>query len=183
MNDTLPTVWEAEPHTLAKHGILRTYLEAWAAILGNSSLGTELLFVDGFAGPGEYRGGEPGSPIVALNSILEHKQQFPKSIRLRFIEIDKRRHEHLCGRLSQETTRVAKSPRVIVDTPVHGNCDLEIRKLIETRKQNQQPLGPALFFLDQFGYSKVPMSLIRAIMAESTCEVFSYLNGQRMNTY
>ena len=27
------------------------------------------------------------------------------------------------------------------------------------------------------------MSLIRDIMAESHCEVFSYLNGQRMNTY
>ena len=23
MTDNLPTVWEAEPHTLAKHGILR----------------------------------------------------------------------------------------------------------------------------------------------------------------
>ena len=183
MNDTLPTVWDAEPHTLAKHGILRTYLEAWAAILGNSGLGTELLFVDGFAGPGEYVDGEPGSPIVALNAILEHTRPFPKSVRLRFIELDERRHAHLSKRLAKETARITKGSRVIVDAPIHGSCESEIRKLIASRKQHQQSLGPALFFLDQFGYSKVPMSLVRAIMAESTCEVFSYLNGQRMNAY
>ena len=78
MTDNLPTVWEAEPHTLAKHGILRTYLEAWAAILSNARFGTELLFVDGFAGPGEYLLGEPGSPIVALNSILNHDRSLTK---------------------------------------------------------------------------------------------------------
>ena len=33
--DTLPTVWDAERHTLAKHGILKTYLEAWVAILSH----------------------------------------------------------------------------------------------------------------------------------------------------
>ena len=183
MVDILPTVWEAEPHTLAKHGILKTYLQAWAAILGNSGLGTELLFVDGFAGPGEYRKGEPGSPIVALNSILEHNRSLPKSIRLRFIELDEPRHAHLSKRLAQETERIARNPRVIVDLPICGSCESEIQKLIANRKQHQQPLGPALFFLDQFGYSKVPMSLIQAIMAEPTCEVFSYLNGQRMNAY
>lgn len=183
MVDTLPTVWEAEPHTLAKHGILRTYLEAWAAILGNSQFGSELLFVDGFAGPGRYIGGEPGSPIVALNSILEHNRPFPKNVRLRFIELDDDRHRHLATCLIQENARIATSPRVIVEAPIRGDCESEIRKLIAQRKQDKQPLGPALFFLDQFGYSQVPMSLIRAIMAERQCEVFSYLNGQRMNNF
>ena len=28
----------------------------------------EILYIDGFAGPGEYEGGEPGSPIIALET-------------------------------------------------------------------------------------------------------------------
>ena len=181
--DTLPTIWTAEPHTLAKHGILRTYLEAWVAILSKSPFATELLYVDGFAGPGEYRKGEPGSPIVALNSVLDHSRELPKRIRLRFIELDQRRHAHLTKCLEQESARVAAGGFIIVEAPILGDCEAEIRKLIAQRKRDKRTLGPALFFLDQFGYSQVSMSLVCAIMEEEKCEVFSYLNSQRMNTF
>ena len=183
MADTLPTVWEAEPHTLAKHGILKTYLEAWAAILSKSRFGSELLFVDGFAGPGRYMGGELGSPFVALNSILAHSLPLQKGVRLCFIELDTDRHRHLAECLVQQNARIAASPRVIAEVPILGDCRTEIRRLIAQRKRDKKSVGPALFFLDQFGYSQVPMSLIRAIMKERQCEVFSYLNGQRMNSY
>ena len=51
-------IWDLLPHTATKHEILRLYLGAWFPILG---IGTarELYYFDGFAGPGEYIGGEP----------------------------------------------------------------------------------------------------------------------------
>lgn len=64
------TVWTLEDHTLAKHRILRGYLEAWLPIMG--SWCPRLVLVDGFAGPGIYKKGEPGSPIVMLNAYLKH---------------------------------------------------------------------------------------------------------------
>jgi hypothetical protein len=30
------------------------------------------LYIDGFAGPGEYQGKEPGSPVLALQVVTEH---------------------------------------------------------------------------------------------------------------
>ena len=53
MASTKDTVWELEPHTRAKHEILKRYLQAWVPIL---SLGRfpKVLYVDGFAGPGIY---------------------------------------------------------------------------------------------------------------------------------
>lgn len=33
MKDNLPVVWRAEPHTPAKHAILKRYLDAWIPIL------------------------------------------------------------------------------------------------------------------------------------------------------
>ena len=59
------TVWELEPHTRAKHEILRRYLQAWMVILSQGRF-PEILYIDGFAGPGEYAGGETGSPITPL---------------------------------------------------------------------------------------------------------------------
>jgi len=64
------TQWPLEPHTAAKHEILRRYLNAWFPILGSHH--GRVVFLDGFAGPGIYSHGEPGSPIVALRTLFEH---------------------------------------------------------------------------------------------------------------
>ncbi len=79
MSDELPTVWPLEPHTEAKHAILKSYLQAWAPILARRAkkLGLEnkpLRFIDGFAGPGIYEKGEPGSPVLAVNAIFESRR-------------------------------------------------------------------------------------------------------------
>jgi three-Cys-motif partner protein len=65
------THWELLPHTQAKHEILRRYLEAWLPIMATWQ--GRIVFVDGFAGPGRYSGGEPGSPLIALHTLLEHE--------------------------------------------------------------------------------------------------------------
>ena len=62
------TVWELEPHTRAKHAILKRYLQAWTPTL---SLGgfPQIAYIDGFAGPGKYSKGEDGSPVIALSFV------------------------------------------------------------------------------------------------------------------
>lgn len=65
------TVWRIEAHTKAKHRILRGHLDARLPIM--SANNGRLVYIDGFAGPGVYADGEPGSPIIALKSFLEHK--------------------------------------------------------------------------------------------------------------
>ena len=67
-------IWPIEPHTKAKHGILRRYLQAWFPIIAFSG-SPRLVYVDGFAGPGEYDGGEEGSPAIAMRTLIEHKSR------------------------------------------------------------------------------------------------------------
>ena len=57
------TLWPIEPHTRGKHMLLREYLNAWLPIMMGSN--DRVLFIDAFAGPGEYEGGEDGSPVDA----------------------------------------------------------------------------------------------------------------------
>ena len=64
------TIWDKQPHTRAKHEILRRYLDAWLPIM--SRYNERLLILDGFAGPGEYTDGSDGSPLIAVNALIQH---------------------------------------------------------------------------------------------------------------
>jgi len=64
------TTWDIEPHTAVKHKILQNYLSAWFPILNRYH--RRVIYLDGFSGPGIYKGGEPGSPIIALRTANEH---------------------------------------------------------------------------------------------------------------
>ena len=88
------TIWKIEPHTEAKHEILRRYLEAWLPIM--SRYHARIVYLDGFAGPGVYLGGEYGSPVIAIETAVKHVLQANfKEIVFFFIERDKRRAEML----------------------------------------------------------------------------------------
>lgn len=60
-------LWKRDDQTQGKHLVLQHYLTGWFPILGRSN--DRLLFVDGFAGPGEYADGEQGSPLIALECV------------------------------------------------------------------------------------------------------------------
>ena len=63
-----------------------------------------LLLVDGFAGPGQYAGGEPGSPLVMLDALLNHARfEHLQDVRFLylFIEQDARRVRHLRQELAK----------------------------------------------------------------------------------
>src|ERR1039458_2529045 len=101
-----PILWDLEPHTAAKHRVLRAYLDAWIPVMAQQALrvhrlSTEpprLLLVDGFAGPGRYATGEPGSPLIMLEALLSHaafERLGGVSFVFLFIEHDERRVDRL----------------------------------------------------------------------------------------
>lgn len=94
------TIWELEPHTAAKHEILRRYLQAWAPILSQGKF-PNLVIVDGFAGPGRYSRGEEGSPIISIKAVTEQ----PGRSKLKSISTSLNLIENA------PTTWTAKSPR------------------------------------------------------------------------
>lgn len=189
MSDSLPTIWEAEPHTFAKHAILKRYLDAWLPILTRQSTGVavrskrQILYIDGFAGPGKYLGGEAGSPVIALTAALEHTAKFPTPVRMVFIEQDTERHQILSQTLGPLMERASKSKNVVADHPLQGDCEVVLSNLLNQSEKSGIAFGPALAFLDQFGYSSVPMDLIGRILRFGECEVFTYLNYSHMNRF
>src|ERR1700731_762403 len=96
------TTWPLEPHTRAKHEILKRYLQAWMVILSQGRF-PEILYIDGFAGPGEYSGGEVGSPIIALDTSLAYKPPLTAKVHFLFVDKDEDRANHLRKLIEQRS--------------------------------------------------------------------------------
>jgi three-Cys-motif partner protein len=193
MTDPLPTTWEIEAHTEAKHAILGRYLDAWFPILSRQSHNVgkrsgkqptkEILFIDGFAGPGEYVNKEPGSPVIALKSALNHRLSFPIPVRMLFIEQRADRFAHLNQVIAPLLEQARSSQNLHAVDPRQGDCDVVLNELLDEGEQSKIEFGPALAFLDQFGYGAVSMELITRILSYPQCEVFTYLNYLEMNRW
>ncbi len=184
MADPKETVYEAEPHTKAKHQILEAYLKRFFLILSRQSAqvgsSKRLLYVDGFAGAGEYVGSVAGSPLVAIRAA-QTAAHSTVPIQIRLIEKRHDRVENLRQLLLQSKSQL---PAFIqVDDPIEGECEPAVLEMVEREEAAKGTLGPAFFFLDQFGYSSFSMGLVAKILGHPMCEVFSYLNWNMLHPF
>lgn len=89
----------------AKHSIVRKYLAAWLPKLSHNRCRTytRIIYVDGFAGPGYYESGEEGSPVIALELALNHKNLnlHGPDINFIFIEYEKKKSDKLLSSLKK----------------------------------------------------------------------------------
>lgn len=188
MSDPKPTVYEADPHTRAKHRILKAYLERWLPILDKQAQLVKrgkqrLLYVDGFAGAGEYEDSVPGSPLIPIETAMGHSHQFSCPIEIRLIEKRPDRVNHLKNLIKAKKATLVGNANLVIPDPIEGDCEQEVRNLVTACVRSGQPLGPAFFFLDQFGYSSFSMDLVNTILRHDICEVFSYLNWNLLHPF
>ncbi len=157
------TVWQLDPHTRAKHSILRRYLHAYYPKLGSTR--ARIDFVDGFAGPGVYRGGEPGSPIIALDALAEHRH-LPRMANCKFaflfIEEDPARFEMLRGILGRR--RDPSNVEVAVRCGTFVDHIGEAFDGLETlRDAGALPQRPSFVMVDPFGPKGLPLDVLRRL--------------------
>lgn len=162
--------WTLERHTRAKHKILQEYLKAWFPIMASQS---RVVYMDGFAGPGTYSGGEEGSPVIAIRTAKEHilRDRF-RQIVFWFIE----KNPQTCNRLKQVlTTKFPdlknKPDDTILYSVVNAQFSDHVQEKLEEIEYTQQRLAPTFALLDPFGFSGLPMSLISTILKHEKCEV------------
>jgi three-Cys-motif partner protein len=179
-----PILWPLDDHTRAKHQVLAGYLSAWLPIMGQQAMKIQrlgkdpprLLIVDGFCGPGRYEGGEDGSPLIMLKTLLEHdafermSEGGVEFIYL-FIEHDKRRIDHLNAELAG-----MEIPDNVSVTVEHGEFETTFGKIVDdTHGKEGVTLVPTFAFVDPFGYSFTPMSLAGKFLGFQRCEALFFL--------
>ena len=164
-------IWDLEPHTEAKHRILREYLKAWFPILSNSGRFNSLFYVDGFAGPGIYSKGEDGSPIVAIKTARDHAL-FDSLRKIHFIFIEK--DQERCDNLNQ----IINSMKDAGEIPEKFSChvynsefDTAMNLILDQLREEGSGLIGSFIFIDPFGYSGMPMNLMKRLMSNLSCEI------------
>ncbi len=173
-------LWPLEPQTVGKHKVLRAYLNAWLPILG--SWAGRILFIDGFAGPGEYAGGEPGSPVIALDALIEHnlKHAIKAEVIFFFIERDEERARHL-NTLVQG--RIAKLPAKCKVHVLPGDFTKLMNEALNALEKDNKGLAPAFLMIDPFGVSDVPLEIVRRVLQHDSAEVYVSFMYEAINRF
>lgn len=163
------TLWELQPHTVGKHRVLESYLGAWLPIL--SSWNKRIRFVDAFAGPGEYSGGEPGSPMIALQTLVEHsaRPRMDCEFSYVFIEATKPRFDHLKDVLTRIDDRLPSNCRY---QTVNSTFDESLTRVMDQLDRENKSLEPTLVMIDPFGIKGVSMNVIQRILQHPSTEVY-----------
>ena len=160
------TIWSLDSHTRGKHMVLQNYMNAWLPII--LSRYERALFVDAFAGPGEYENGEPGSPIIAMRALADHARQEMMTGRMDyvFIEKDDKRAAHLKTVIEREKANVPSICKII---SFNDAFECIFPKLVNFLESNNVP---AFVMIDPFGVSGVSMEQVRILMEHPSTEVY-----------
>jgi three-Cys-motif partner protein len=175
----MATLWKMEPHTAAKHRILQNYLVAWLPIM--SKYNRRLVYVDGFAGPGVYEDGEPGSPIIALKAYLDHGHRHLIDAELVYVFIEE--NAARVRRLKKEVAHLGELPKNVVVEIIEGGFQDRFAEVLDEVDQQGANLAPTFAFIDPFGYSDAPMDLSGRFLQFDRCEVLIYVPLRHVNRF
>ncbi|GAB2606369.1 hypothetical protein GCM10027168_44050 [Streptomyces capparidis] len=169
-------LWRLEPATAAKHRLYKSYFDAWWPILLQPSARTgrswsKVTFLDAFAGPGRYEGGEEGSPVFNLRGLLNHNLLHKmglsrERVQLIFIERDRACYEHLVGELHANFGPLDQLPVRVEVRQGEAGHDSE-RILTELKAWGQPILG----VFDSWGNVNTPLTVMRRIAENPASEV------------
>ncbi len=158
-------LWECPPRTKAKLEILKDYLGAWFGILANTGF-RHVYYIDGFCGPGEYLGGEEGSPVIAArlaSSTAQKYQGFKAS--LIFIDSDPKALTHL--RTLDAIKNQHSNVKIVLKEGAFTDETESIKEVL-----NQNPNSPTFSFIDPFGFGHSPIEKIKLLMHNQRSEIF-----------
>ncbi len=160
MAKPMQSLWDIEPHTKAKHEILERYLDAWFPIL--ATYNQRIVYIDGFCGPGRYKGGEDGSPIIAIKKALNHFGRL-QNREISFIFIDERKDR--IDHLKSEIASMNIPSNFSIYTEV-SEFEKTVGQILNDLKSKNLNLAPTFAFVDPFGFKGVPFTLVKELLSK-----------------
>ncbi|MFF2189174.1 three-Cys-motif partner protein TcmP [Streptomyces sp. NPDC058155] len=123
---------------LLKHEILQGYVKPFVAKVGRWAPGGRVVYLDGYAGPGRYADGTPGSPALILDSAAEIADI--RKLDCYFVE---RRREDF---KSLKALTIEAKSRGLAAEALSGKVEKHLAYVLK-----QAEGSPLLAFIDPFG--------------------------------
>jgi three-Cys-motif partner protein len=181
-----PVTWTREDHTAAKHEVLLAFFNKWVSTHSETfaKRGSGLVRIyDGFAGPGVYTGGEPGSPLILMRALCTNPNLNGRWSEVRyefsFVEKSAARATRLRQELLRLETQMQKAgvwTNRILWLVTCGRYEDNVPKRV--------PGNSALFlFLDPFGYSHAPMTLTQDVIQQPKSDTLIFVPLSFVNRF
>lgn len=123
-------------------------------------------------------GGEPGSPIIALDEAIQHPARIQSEVAFLFIEADQDRAEYLKSLLAEK-----EIPSNFKYQVHNSKFDTVITDVLDDLEEQRRRMAPAFALVDPFGYSQTPMEVIRRLFQNPRCEVMITFMYQFINRF
>jgi three-Cys-motif partner protein len=169
-------LWDCKPRTKAKLAIVNAYLGAWFGILAAKGF-RHVVYIDGFCGPGEYKTGEDGSPVIAARMASATAAKY-SGFKATLILTDKKKAalEHL------QSLDAIKKPHSNVEIQImHGGFSDKVDEIVAYLKAH--PSSPTFSFVDPFGFGHSPFDVFKQLMHNENSEIFVNLMCGFMNRF
>lgn len=181
MTAKVGVIWHAKAHTKAKIEMLETYLSAYFPILGSSFANRDFLYIDGFAGPGEYTNHKTGSPIAAYRAALKSvhgldSRWIAGKVHCSFIERNRKRYKHLTSKLAG-MGQDEKIPFTCYQGTFIARIDKVISDFEERVKADGRQPGSIFAFIDPFGATGVSFACVRNLLENYPSEILLNLDA------
>ncbi len=173
--------WAIEPHTEAKHRILEAYLKAWFPIVSRGGF-PRVIYIDGFAGPGVYEGGPPGSPVLALLALAQQNIALHSMFEFHFVEKD----TAVVAALEGSIASLRQSGAIPSFAEVHVHAGMQFEKAYESELRPRlvrYPKAPAFALVDPFGWKGIPMRIIGDLLRRPHTEVLINFMFEEINRF
>jgi len=161
--------------TQIKHQILEKYLQAYFNVIGARH--NNLVYIDGFAGPGRYEDESTGrcalgSPMRALQ-LIANKPELAQRVNSLFIESDEHHYEELKRRVQEF---YQQHDHIKEPVTIKAKFADAIEALQRHFEDTGNSIAPTFLFVDPCGVGGAPMNCIAAIASLKWCEVFIFFN-------
>jgi three-Cys-motif partner protein len=180
--------WPREDHTKAKHELLLAFFNKWVSIhssyFAGQADGGLVRIYDGFAGPGIYAGGEPGSPLIIMRALCTNANLFRAWANVRydlhFVEKNRARAAMLQGKLEAfEQAMRDRGP----GWSENVNWSVTCGRYEENVPQPVREPSALFLFLDPFGYSHAPMELTQDLVQQPKSDTLIFLPLSFVNRF
>ena len=165
---------ERQEQSEAKARIVTKYFSAWARVIMPSAQrnGGKIAYIDLYAGPGRYKDGAASTPLLVLQTAINHTQMSQMLVSY-FNDAEN-------NNINTLENEIRKLPNIenLKYSPIIrcGEIDDEAEQYF-----TQTQLIPAFSFVDPFGYKGLSLKIVKGVIKDWGCDCVFFFNYNRIN--
>jgi three-Cys-motif partner protein len=157
-----------------KARIVSKYFSTWAKVVMPTAakVGRKIAYMDLYAGPGRYKDGAASTPLLVLQTAIDHPQM-SQMLTVFLNDVDGNNTSTLQSEIDKLPGIEKLKHKPIVTC---GEVDDRAAKYF-----NEKRLDPSFSFVDPFGYKGFSLRLVQGVIKDWGCDCVFFFNYNRIN--